>query len=105
MKRIALMAALAVCLASPAHAGHYHRYQFDNTFIPPHWLLDRGPRVIDVPEYTPAPEQSSPSLAIPFHAETNEEAAARARAQARLCAPVRLYTDDGLILHRPTECR
>lgn len=99
MKIIAALAVLA--LASPAQA-----YHLSVTHVPAHWLLDKGPRIIEVPPYNPVVDRApSPSLAVPFHLKTNEEAAAEARAQAALCAPVRLYTDEGLVLHHPAQCR
>lgn len=102
MRRLLAVALLAT-LATPAYAGHVN---INLTRFPAHWFLDKGPRVLEVPPYTPVVDEApSPSLAVPFHAKTNEEAAAEARVQAHLCAPVRLSTEAGVIYHRPTECR
>lgn len=99
-----LLIAATLALASPAGAQSLD-ITINHTRFPSHWYLDKGPRVLYVPPYTPAPEQSSPSLAVPFHAKTNQEAEAEARALARLCAPVRLTTEEGTFYHRPSECR
>jgi hypothetical protein len=101
MRRLLIATAL-LALATPASAAHLHLY---HTYVPPHWLLDRGPRIIEVPPYEPSTSTApSPSLAVPFHAKTNEEAAAEARAQSARCEPVRLTTDEGTVLHRPSQC-
>lgn len=102
MRCLLIVAALAV--ATPAFAGEHH-INLNLTRFPAHWFLDKGPRVLEVPPYTPVVDKApSPSLAVPFHAKTTEEAAAEARAQAQLCAPVRLSSDQGVVYHRPSEC-
>lgn len=103
--KTALALLLAIAASSPAEA-----YRLNITTFPSHWLLDKGPRVIHVTpfndyEVTEHHDQGSPSLAVPYHMKTNAEAEAEARIQSRQCLPVRVTTDDGSFLHRPSECR
>lgn len=103
MKRLLLITALL--LAAPAaQAGQFHN--FGVTHVPAHWLLDRGPRIIQVPpgydvgDGRPLTTRS----AIDGGWDRSAEARAKAIADQRTCAPVRV-SGDTTIVHPALGCR
>lgn len=98
MKRLLLTTAL-LCASSVAQAG-----QFSYTRLPPHWLLDRGPRVVQVPPYVSDGQPLTTRSAVDGGWDRSAEERAKAIAGQRRCAPV-VVSGDVTVVHPALGCR
>lgn len=119
MKRIALAALAAAVLISPASAfdrwngsGFPLDHNFHNRFefnlgvgggYPRGNEIGPGARIISVPDYTPV-GQDVEAVQAEGEARRARALANHVAAQRRLCAPVVLYTDEGVIAHPANGC-
>ena len=124
MKRLLLAAVAVAALASPASARDYWNgsgFSLDHNFHSPYDNMFRGggdyggyftapggPRTIHVPsdfdmgnrDSVEVPDLGSARLLRKLDAART----AKAIRDERICAPVILYTDDGIIRHRALGC-
>jgi hypothetical protein len=124
MRRLLLAAAAVAALAAPASARDYwngsgfpldHQFHspYDNIVRPYHGggyypALPRG-GIVQVPAdlfETDRTEVEVPELSSErYFREQEAKAVAKAIHDERVCAPVTVYTDDGIIRHAAQGCR